>query len=90
MQSANWRSREARERGEAALGKRKPTEENYRSITQRTNEENRLKTERLRTLRLAKEASDREAEAAAGPASKKARRKSSPSRALTEVAADTE
>jgi hypothetical protein len=77
MQSSNFRSREARERADAALGRpKKPSEDSYLAIRRRTDEENRVKTERLRTLRLAKEAADREALAAAPPIeSKRARKK---------------
>jgi hypothetical protein len=77
MQSSNFRSREARERADAALGKpKKPSEDSYLAIKRRVEEANREKTERLRTLRLAKEAADREAMAAAGTVdSKSARRK---------------
>lgn len=67
MQSSSFRSRQARERADAALGKqRKPAEDSYLAIRRRIEEENRVKTERLRTMRLAKEAADREALAAAG------------------------
>ena len=76
MQSSNSRSREARERADTALGKsKKPAEDSYLAIRRRAEEENRLKTERLRTLRLAKEAADREAMAAAAAIDPKPARK---------------
>ena len=50
----------ARERAEAAIGKR--PEEPYLKERRRIEEQNREKTDRLRALRLAKEAADAEVE----------------------------
>jgi hypothetical protein len=65
MTSSGHRARLARALAESAGGARKkPPEEGYLKEKRRIAEQNQEKTERLRNLRLAKEAQDREAAAA--------------------------
>jgi len=64
----------ARRNAEAMLNKTKKKEQNFKQDQERERDALAVKSARLRDLRLAKEAADREAAAAAPPVARKAAR----------------